>query len=78
MAFSEFVDKSVLLQEGVCLAILGVSENETSLVEHGDLVVLLELSPLVPPNKRIVDKCSIAREILQDSNRVITLVLGEN
>lgn len=61
VALAEPLEQGVLLQEGAGGATLGVPEDEARPVEHGNLVLLLKLSPLVAPDNALVDKCAIAR-----------------
>ncbi len=77
MAFAKLLEQGVLLGKGTCRPASRVPEDEASLVQDSNLILLLELSPLVSANDGFVNESPVAREVLEHGDRVLTLVLCE-
>lgn len=77
MALAQLLKNFVLLAKSIAVSILRVVEHETCLIENGDLVCVLKLSTLIPSNNSLIDKRSVARKILYDSNSLSVFVLVE-
>jgi hypothetical protein len=78
VALAEPLKDSVLLAELAGIAVEWVSEDKASLVQDPDLVPLVQYTALVSAYEGVVDKRAISGKILQDSNRVTTLVFKED
>lgn len=61
----------------MCIPHQWVSEDETGLVQNGNLVSFLQLSSLVPANDCVVYKRSVSREVLKNCDDISALLLGE-
>lgn len=77
MSLTQLLQWRILLQKCASRTALWISEDETRLVQNCNLIVLLELSPLVPSYYAFVDKCAVAREVLENCNCVGAFVFGK-
>ena len=59
MSLSKFFQEGVLLQETTRLPTLWVSENESSLVQHRNLILILELPSFVSTDDSFIDESAI-------------------
>jgi hypothetical protein len=78
VALAKLLQKRVLLQEVACLAGLGVAEHEARLAVDGNLILLLQFATLISADNGFIDVGSIAREVFDDRNGVVALILGED
>ena len=77
MTLAQLLLHSILLVEAIGDSVERVPKNEAGLVEDSNLVALLQLSPLVAANDGVVDKGTVGRQVLEDSDGPAALVLAE-
>lgn len=77
MAFAQLLLHGILLPEPVCVALERVSEDKAGFVENGDFVAFAQLASLVPSNQRVVDKGSVARQVLEYGDSITAFLLSE-
>ncbi len=67
----------VLLQEAVRISVPRVPEDEARLIQHRDLVAIIQLAPLVSAHNSVIDVRAVPAQILQHRSGVAVLVLVE-
>ena len=77
MALAKFLNDFVLFVKRACFTVLRVSEDVPRLIEDSDLIVVFELPPFVPANKRLINEGAVARQVLQNSNGLVAFVFLE-
>lgn len=77
MTLAQLLLYSVLLSEAIGIAVRRVSKYEASLIEYTYFIALLQFASLVATNNSIVHVSAIAGQVLQDGNRIATLVFGK-
>ena len=77
MAFAQLFLQRIQLSEAVCIAPERITENVTGLVEDGNFVAFVQFASLVSSDQGLIDKGSVARQVLEHCNGITTLLLGE-
>ncbi len=78
MPFAELMENAVLLPKRIPLPVAWVVEHEASLIQHGNLIRMVEFAALVSSHDGLVDKGAIGRQIFQDGDALPVLVLVED
>lgn len=77
MTLAQLLLYSVLLSKAIGIAMRRISENVASLIKYAYFIALLQFAPLVATDYGVVHVCAIARQILQNSDRITTFILRE-
>ena len=78
MALAKLLKDSILLAKAIGVTVLGVTKNESCLIQDSNLVCFIQFPSLVSANDRFVYKRAVAGEIFQYGDRITVLVLAKD